>query len=394
MGSLAGGIAHDFNNILGVLSGSIGTLRRAREGDRSKRDEVLAGMEKAIDRGAAFVRQLLTFARRSDTDKHEVVDLNAVVKELEAMLRETLPAPITLEMRLDEGVPAVEADSTQLHQALLNLAVNARDAMPHGGRLEIGTAAETGETVRQRFPAADAGRYASITVRDTGNGMDGETKRRIFEPFFTTKQSIGGSGLGLAVAYGIVQGHAGFIDVESEPAKGAAFTIYLPAAEDGGGRKKKPPAKSEAGKRGAPAKSTSDAPAPKASAASEAPRSAKTVLLVEDEPLLLDSMRALAESEGYRVLTATDGADAVRLYETATPRVDVVVSDVKMPRLGGWETYLKIRQQDPSVRVILASGVADRAERRKWKEAGVRASLRKPFNADEFLRTLREATEN
>ncbi|HET7453782.1 MAG TPA: CheR family methyltransferase, partial [Thermoanaerobaculia bacterium] len=240
MGSLAGGIAHDFNNILGVLSGSIGTLRRAKEVDRARAEEVLAGMEKAIERGATFVRQLLTFARR-DGEKREIVHPNAVVQELEAMLRETLPAAITLEMELGPDVPAVEGDSTQLHQALLNLAVNARDAMAGGGKIELRTGAEAGDRIRPRFPSADASRYATIQVRDSGSGMDVETRNRIFEPFFTTKASQGGSGLGLAVAYGIVQNHRGFIEVESEPGRGSTFTIRLPAAAGDGGRGPKGP---------------------------------------------------------------------------------------------------------------------------------------------------------
>ena len=397
MGALAGGIAHDFNNILGILAGYTGSLRRSWE-EPAKVAEGLAAMETAIDRGAALVRQLLAFARRGEA-AFELVDVNALVRELAAMLRETFPKTIEFDLELAGKLPRAHAEPSQLHQAILNLCVNARDAMPEGGRLVVRTGIASGEEVRLRFPDASADRYVRIAVCDTGEGMSEETRRRIFEPFFSTKKEHGGSGLGLAVAYGVVESHHGFIDVESEPGRGSTFTVFLPAPEREGAR---PAAAKGRAEERRPAAVRATAPAPvdgdgagdpsAAPASSEASR--PTILVVEDEPSLRDAMRDLIATEGYPVLTAADGMEAVRIYREQSTRIGLVISDLQMPRLDGWKAFLQIRECDAAAKVIIASGRFERDRRAEMTAAGVSGYLTKPIRTDEILGTIRRLLEN
>jgi nitrogen-specific signal transduction histidine kinase len=396
MGTLAGGIAHDFNNILGILGGYVGALRRSRE-NAEKSAESLAAMAKAIERGAALVGQLLAFARRGDSEVFEPVDVNAVIRELASMLQETFPKTIEFSVELAPRLPAVLGDTTRLHQTLLNLCVNARDAMPSGGKLAIRTGVAAGDEVRRRFPEASAERYVAITVSDTGDGMNEETRRRIFEPFFSTKKDQGGSGLGLAVAYGVIESHGGFVDVESEEKRGTLFRVQLPASGNGpspsGGKKGEarvaaapPPAD------GSPA--TAPDKSVRGAAAGPRPPRRETILVVEDEPMLRNSMRALMESEGFRVLTASDGEEAVRIYREQRPGIGLVISDLQLPKLGGWNTFLKIRECDAAARVILASGDFEPRRRAEMNAAGVNAYLTKPIRPEEMMRTIRTVLEH
>jgi two-component system CheB/CheR fusion protein len=224
IGRLAGGIAHDFNNILNIISAYSTLLAK---GNAEKRPQSLEAIEKAVERGAALVRQLLTFARR-ESMKLEPVDVNAVVREVASMVRETFPRSIAIRQELDPELPTIPANASQIHQALLNLSVNARDAMPDGGTLGFTTAIARGETLRGRRPDAVDDRYLCVGVSDTGVGMDEKTRNQIFEPFFSTKGKEQGSGLGLAVVYGIVNTHGGFVEVESVPGDGSRFSIYMP----------------------------------------------------------------------------------------------------------------------------------------------------------------------
>jgi two-component system, cell cycle sensor histidine kinase and response regulator CckA len=230
IGTLAGGIAHDFNNILNIIS-TCSTLL-ARSTSVEKRSQSAEAIEKAVERGAALVRQLLTFARH-EVVKFEPVDVNAIVGEVASMIRETFPPSVEIALDLSPELPTISADASQLHQALLNLCVNARDAMPGGGTLRLATALARGAALRARRVDAEEERYVCIGVADTGIGMDEETRHRIFEPFFTTKGREHGSGLGLAVVYGVANSHGGFVDVESEPGGGSRFSIYLPMRSTG-----------------------------------------------------------------------------------------------------------------------------------------------------------------
>jgi two-component system, chemotaxis family, CheB/CheR fusion protein len=366
IGRLAGGIAHDFNNILNIISAYSSLL--AKSGEAEKRAKSAEAIERAVQRGAALVRQLLTFARRESV-KFESVDVNTVVSELSTMIGETFPKSIRVSLKLHPALPRISADPNQLHQALLNLAVNARDAMPNGGTLEIATDVTAVEQLRSRFPEAREERYVCVGVSDEGSGMDDETRTRIFEPFFTTKDSQQGSGLGLAVVYGVANSHEGFVDVTSEPGEGARFSIYLPVRAPDENRLEPKPEE----------------------AASVERAGNETILVVEDEEMLLDSIKSLIESEGYRVLAAKDGVEAVEVYERHRGEVAVVFADLGLPRLGGWEAFLKMRRINPTVRAVFASATIESRQRAEMRRQGVEICVRKPFTATEMLGAIRRA---
>jgi len=294
------------------------------------------------------------------------------------MLRETLPKPIKIQTRLSEHLPRIHADPNQLHQALLNLAVNARDAMADRGVLTLGTDVVTGQTLRAKFPEAAGRRYVELCVADTGAGMDGETRRRIFEPFFTTKGSKG-QGLGLAVVYGIVNAHRGWIDLETEKGKGTTFRLYIEAPETD------------------VAEESSSSPEsrrrdPRHVASSEkATGGRRTLLVVEDEEMLLQPIRDLLEENGYEVLTALDGKQAVERHAEHADRIDLVLLDLGLPRLGGWQAYLEMRGKNPGLRCIVASGNLGAEQRAAMMKAGVQVSVRKPYTGPQLLAAVRAA---
>lgn len=225
IGHLAGGLAHDFNNILNIIAAYTGLLERGI--DHQKRAEALDGIQRAVQRGAAVVRQLLTFARREGVS-FRLVDVNEIVRECAEMISETFPKRITISLNLSPDLPKIHANANQLHQAILNLCVNARDAISGRGQLTLGTEIVPGTNIRPLFAEASEDLYVCVGTSDTGAGMDEETRSRIFEPFFTTKGVSGGSGLGLPVVYGIVKSHAGFIGLKSEPGNGTSFSLYFP----------------------------------------------------------------------------------------------------------------------------------------------------------------------
>ncbi|HEY3174116.1 MAG TPA: PAS domain S-box protein, partial [Thermoanaerobaculia bacterium] len=363
IGRLAGGIAHDFNNILNIISAYSSLL--AKVADPARRAQSAEAIEKAVQRGAALVRQLLTFARR-DGGKFETVDVNAIVGELAEMISETFPKSIAVSLDLEERLPRIPADPSQLHQALLNLSVNARDAMPDGGQLQFQTRIAAGEKLMERFPDAFENQYVCVAVADTGAGIDPETRSHIFEPFFTTKGKESGSGLGLSVVYGVANSHGGFVDVVSESGKGSTFSLYLPVR---------------------PLEENRDDLDRKELAAEDG--HSETILVVEDEELLLDSMKSLIESAGYQVLTAKDGVEAVEIYERHSDEVAVVFADLVLPRLGGWEAFLEMKKINPQVRAILTSGTLEQSLRAEMRREGVSASIRKPYTAVEMLGVIR-----
>ncbi len=349
IGRLAGGIAHDFNNLLNVISAHAALV--ARKG-QERGAENLEAIGKAVQRGSAVVRQLLTFARRSEV-LFEDVDVNTVADEVARLLAETLPSSITLSTKLDPSLPRVKADANQLHQAVLNLCVNARDAMPDGGRLEIATEGVAGRS----------GPWVAIRVSDTGLGMDEETRNRIFEPFFTTKESTRAGGLGLAVVYGIVNGHGGAIEVDSEPGKGTTLRLLLPveAPESAQG----------------------------AFAAPGARGSRPAILVVEDEEILRKALRDVLEGDGYEVLDAGDGERALELFEAQGSRVGVAVVDLNLPKVGGRELFRRMRRRSRDVKVVFATGEDDaRVLEPLKREKGV-ATVRKPYQLDEILGAVR-----
>jgi PAS domain S-box-containing protein len=365
LGTLAGGIAHDFNNILAIILGY--TNRLETLGAKPETPAAIRIIKEAVERGAALVQQLLTSARQTEA-RFSSLDLNALVVELEKMLQATFPKTINFELRLRPDLPLINADRSQIHQVLLNLCVNARDAMKDGGVLSLETSMTSGAELTESFTGAAAQNYACIRVRDTGSGMSRQVKSHIFEPFFTTKERGKGTGLGLSVVYGVVNNHRGFVQVDSEPEAGTVFTVYLPvehSTEELGG--------------GTPGTIT------------RKPNAPRTILLVEDEEMLRDLGVTILEGEGYRVLAAKDGVEAVELFEAHRDDIGLVVCDLGLPRLGGREAFLKMKESRPGVRAIVASGYLEPTIRSEMLKAGVLDTIQKPYDFNELLAKIRDA---
>ncbi|MCS7314132.1 MAG: PAS domain S-box protein [Bryobacterales bacterium] len=361
LGRLAGGVAHDFNNLLTIISG-YGELLLAQV-EEPLREDVRAILESA-ERATAVTRQLLALSRRQ-ASQPRVVDLNAIIRGMEKIIRRALGEHIALELSLRSSLWPIKADPSQLEQILLNLAVNARDAMPQGGRLVIATTncART-ETAALGLPP---GHYVRLTVRDTGEGLDPETCRRIFEPFFSTKPTDKGTGLGLAIVYGIVKQGGGEIFVDSRRGEGTVFTIYLPRAS------------------GIPESHVAPAPAPPKAERGE------TILLVEDEDAVRRLVRDMLVRHGYAVLEAADGERALQLFERHAERIALLLTDVVMPGMSGRELAARVRARRPELKVVYMSGyTGDALGERGGPEPGI-TLIQKPFTPRTLLRRLREA---
>lgn len=368
IGTLAGGIAHDFNNILAIILGYTFLIEKNRL-DAQKLSENIATVHQAVHRGSELVRQILTFARKTDI-LFQPIRLTDLARELVSMLEQTFPKIITFKTTLPKDIPLILADRTQLHQALLNLCVNARDAMPDGGCITITAEKYTGDRLKVQFPTADQDMYVCISVADVGEGMTELTRRRIFDPFFTTKPQGKGTGLGLAVVYGVVQAHQGFINVESTLGHGTIFRLYFPIPKNGVKQIDSQPAKPfEAG-------------------------GMETILLVEDEPDLLEMMKILLESKGYAVLVAHDGAEAVEVYKNHGETIALVLSDLGLPRMTGIEEFRKLKEINPGVIVVFASGFISPDAKSELLKGGAKGFLQKPYMSDEILRTVRETLDN
>ena len=367
LGTLAGGIAHDFNNLLGIISAHA-TIVAMNEIDTARRESSLSAIQTAVSRGSKLVRQLLTFARKSQPDLAPIA-IDSVVEDLATILEETLPRSIRFSTELARGLPKITADHDQLMQALLNLCVNARDAMPEGGTLTIATDSEAGASLKGRFAeAAEGTTYVRIRVADSGVGIDEAVKERIFEPFFTTKEKGKGVGLGLAVVYGMVTSLDGFVDVESALGRGTTFSLYFPET-----------------------KLDALAAAPEACApGAELACRGETILVIEDELVLLDALKILLEFEGYRVLLAADGAEAFALFDQNAGEIDLVISDLGLPGMGGWDVLRELRRRKPGLPGIVASGYLDPTVEREMLGDVVAATLEKPYAAEEVRRKIRE----
>jgi signal transduction histidine kinase/CheY-like chemotaxis protein len=350
LGQLAGGIAHDFNNILTVIAGHADMLLTTA-GPESRLD--LEQIRLASTRAAAMTGQLLAFSRQSIMQP-AIVNLNAVVASTETMLRRTIGAHIELAVRLAPDLWNVEADPNQCGRALVNVAINARDAMPAGGCLTIETANVLKDESVSVDPASAPIRYVMVSVADTGQGMTPDTKARLFEPFFTTKEFGKGTGLGLAVVDGIVRQTGGHVDVDSEPGHGTVFRLFFPATD-----------RSPSGE------------VPREDAESRL-RGSETVLLVEDDPGVRSLMRTGLERYGYSVLAAADGDEAVRVARQHGRPIDLVVTDVLMPGSTGPQTVARLRERDPSLAALFISGYTADALPHE-ATIGEAAFLQKPF---------------
>ena len=368
VGRLAGGIAHDFNNLLTVITSYSDLLLQDLGGEDPKREDV-EQVRKAAEGAAALTRQLLAFSRQQVLAPR-VVSLSVVVQGVEKMLRRVIGEDVDLVTALDLNVGSVKADVGQLEQVLMNLAVNARDAMPTGGKLTIETAnVEHDPDYAREREAALLRRFVMLAVSDTGIGMDEATKARIFEPFFTTKEPGKGTGLGLATVYGIVQQSGGFIWVYSEPGHGTTFKIYLPQVE-------------------ASAQGRAAGAAP-----GDLPRGTETILLVEDAAAVRAVTRQVLERQGYTVLEAAHGAAALQTAAGHPGPIHLLLTDVVMPVLSGRQLADQLARLRPDAKVLYASGYTDDAVvRHGVLEAGI-SYLQKPFTADSLARKVREVLD-
>jgi len=324
--------------------------------------ERLKNIEKQVESGARLTSHLLGYARKG---KYEVkaVDLNQLVEETCETFGRT-NKQITIYREVADGLFAIEADSGQIEQVLLNLFVNAADAMPGGGDLILKTMNVTHEHMTGKVYDPKPGKYVMLTVTDTGMGMDKETVERVFDPFFTTKEMGRGTGLGLASSYGIIKGHGGYIDIESEKGYGTTFKIYLPASE----KKVLKVVKT----------------------AEEIIEGTGTALLVDDEDVVLDVGQDLLEAIGYRVLIARDGKEAIEVYEKNRDDIDIVVLDMVMPNMGGGEAYDRMRKINPDIKVLLSSGYSIDGEATEILERGCDAFIQKPFKMKDLSQAIRK----
>jgi signal transduction histidine kinase len=369
VGRLAGGIAHDFNNLLTVITGYSDLLLADLPRDHFAHQPILE-MRKSSDRAAALTRQLLAFSRRQILQP-VVLDLNAVVTDLEKMLRRLIGEDIDLVTYLDPTLCRVKADSGEIEQVVMNLVINARDAMPKGGRITIETSnRELDEAYVGSHVEARPGSYALLAVSDTGSGMTPDIKARIFEPFFTTKEVGKGTGLGLATVHGIVKQSGGHLEVYSEVGRGTVFKIYLPRH----GEPVATPARAEA-------------------AEPLAPHGTETVLLAEDELTLNGMARLILESKGYTVLSADDGAEALELGRRHQGSIDLLLTDVVMPQMSGRELAEQLAALRPGLKVLYMSGYTDEAVVRHGALETGAAFLQKPFAPAVLARKVREVLD-
>ncbi|MEW6377711.1 MAG: PAS domain S-box protein [Thermodesulfobacteriota bacterium] len=370
VGRLAGGIAHDLNNLLTVLSGySQLTLLGLKENDpvRGNIEEI----KKATDRATDLTHRLLAFSRRQVLDM-KVVDLNMIVRGLERMLRRVIGEDIELNIILADDPGQVKTDPGQIEQVIMNLAVNARDAMPKGGKLTIETAnVELDEDYTRSHIGIAPGRYVMLSMSDTGVGMTPEVRERIFEPFFTTKEEGKGTGLGLSTVYGIVKQSGGNIWVYSEPGQGTTFKIYLPSVDE---EAEALPSRNESGK---------------------LPKGTETVLLVEDEPSVRELAARVLRQQGYTVLEATNGNEAMCIARGhMKEKIHLLLSDVVMPQMGGKELVKQFKSLHPEIKVLFISGYTDIAITHNSGFKPGATFLQKPFSPTELVKKVRNVLDS
>ncbi len=359
IGTLAGGIAHDFNNLLMVIQGNISLMLFDLDPSHAYYER-LKSMEKQVQSGSRLTAQLLGYARKG---RYEVkpLDLNQLLRDAAETFNRTRK-DILIHYDLDPTLYPIEADAGQIEQVLMNLFVNAADAMPGGGDLILRTENTQHEAMKDKLYNPKPGHYVLFSITDTGTGMDQGTMDRIFEPFFTTKEMGRGTGLGLASAYGIVKGHGGFIDVESAIGKGTTFKIYLPAS-------------------GKPVVRAVEMPEP-------VKKGRETVLLVDDEEAMLAVGSELLRAMGYHVYTARDGVEALDVYGRNREEIDLVLMDMIMPKMSGGEAFDRIKKMNPDAKVLLLSGYSIDGEAAKILERGCSGFIQKPFNMEELSKTI------
>jgi signal transduction histidine kinase/CheY-like chemotaxis protein len=361
IGTLAGGIAHDFNNLLMAIQGNASLALFDIDSTHPFHD-FLTTIKNQVEIGAKLTRQLLGYARKG---RYYVqpININKLVENTSEAFGRTRKEMI-IHKELAKDLFAVKADQGQIEQTLMNLFVNAADAMPAGGNVILKTMNATHKDMKSTLYDPKPGNYVQITVTDTGKGMDKETLGRIFEPFFTTKEMGRGTGLGLASAYGIIKGHGGYIDVESEPGHGTTFTVYLPATE----------------------KKVEEA----VQRTEEIPKGAGTILLVDDEERIMDVGTKVLTRLGYTVLEARDGGECVEIYKENKDKIDLVMLDMVMPGMSGGEAYDKMKEINPNVKVLLSSGYRIESQAKEILSRGCDAFIHKPFSMKELSQAISE----
>jgi PAS domain S-box-containing protein len=368
VGKLAGGIAHDFNNLLTGILGNLALALSDLPGNHPSR-ELLANAEVAGQRAAELTRQLLGFSRRTPL-LPQPLGLNAAIHETVRLLRRTVDPRIEVVIHTSADLWPVEADPGQINQVLMNLCLNARDAMPEGGRLTLETANVCLDDAQaSRFTGGRAGEFVCLRVQDTGHGIPPAILDRIFEPFFTTKEPGKGTGLGLAMVFGIVQQHQGWVDCLSQVGKGTCFEVYLPRL-------------------------TTTAPAPEPSHDDNGVRGGhETILLVDDEAVVGRLGQTILERHGYRVLLAADGQQALEVYRRHQADIQLVILDLAMPRLSGPDTLRALRQLKPDVAVLISSGYSSDEDLRSVEREGVLGFVAKPYRPADLARRVRAALD-
>jgi nitrogen-specific signal transduction histidine kinase/CheY-like chemotaxis protein len=365
VGRLAGGVAHDFNNILTVITGYAHLLLSTLPAKAPQRVAVET-ISKSAARATTLTRQLLAFSRRQVLDM-KVFDLNTTVADMGNMLLRLIGEDIDLVTIPGANLMPIKADPGQIEQVMMNLAVNARDAMPHGGKLTIETQnVELDESYTRAHPEVRPGRYVMLAVSDTGVGMDAATKERIFEPFFTTKEVGKGTGLGLATVYGIIKQSGGHIAVYSEPGKGSTFKVSLPSSD---------------------AKQVSVVAGQRSAVA---PRGKGTILLVEDEEMVRNLSSQILQEHGYTVREARHGQEALNLSAEDLENVDLTVTDVVMPEMNGRDLAQRLLGRKPNMKVLYVSGYTDNAVLRNGLLEPGSAFLEKPFSPDSLARKVHD----
>ncbi len=365
LGTLAGGIAHELNNVLAPILMAVDLLAGQTLDEEGR--ELVSLVATSARRGADLVKQVLTFARGVGGTP-QPLQPGFLVNEVARMARDTFPKNVRVEAETAPGLPAVLADPTQIHQVLLNLALNSRDAMPRGGLLTLRAyQVQVDESLASQQPLARPGSYVVLAVADTGHGMDADVRERIFEPFFTTKPHGEGTGLGLSTALAIVKSHGGFLTVDSEPGQGTTFKLYLRACQS---------------------------PPPDGQEPVVTPRGrGELVVVVDDEDPIRLLTGQLLQSHGYRVLSAADGAETVALYAQHRQEVNLVLLDMQMPLMDGYTTIMVLQRLEPSPVIVAASGFPSQEDILRANSLGVRYFLAKPYSAEVLLQTVREALD-
>ena len=373
MGTLTAGIAHDFNNVLNVIQ-AYAALIMSDPAEPNNVVEHAEVIRQSVEEGAALARQLLAVGPRTEA-KFDLADINDLLQRTTRSLTPLFPATAVIATDLDPRVPMIMIDAGLIYQTLLNLCINARDAMPDGGNILVQTRTALGAVLRQRFPEAGAEQYVYISVADTGIGMEPDVRSRVFESYFTTKKPGRGTGLGLSIVHGIVSEHAGFIEVTSEPGCGSTFHIYLPISRD-------------------EAAADSTTPPSARNKIVDRPRPRETVLYAEDDARLSGLMQRLLEKEGFTVLTARDGIEAVEVHSRNKDQIGIALLDLRLAKLNGWDALQRMKKINPKLKGILASGYLSAEVESRLARGELNGVLQKPYFGEQVLAVIERAIQS